>query len=133
MKLLNMTLDALKIAKKSEQELHMTSFYRDKRLSEVEDKGIHNCGTAACVLGFAALHPDSPTKEVTRLWLLMDDEASVDIVASFVAESPDLRLASAEAAGIDLVFSHLIKEEPTLDDVIEYLEYVIGWLEEDDE
>ncbi len=139
--LIDLTLDALRLAKDAEKTLYMQGFYSCGLNLKAGDE-IHTCGTPACVIGWAALHKPvmdfigfdtaatilEPYDVANHLSNVFENRYGVNITWAFAGVDAEEREDQYVSCIRDLGFpnelrkhKHLITDYPTLDDAIDFL------------
>ena len=126
------------LAQIEDKELDMEDFYRDDTKVAIGTTTIHTCGTAACILGYAALSPgitegrQSPAmlwKELEAAEILLFGGYATHATDSLVSSDAKTRRQEAaeflEPETINL-FKHLTSDETTITDAIVYIDYLVG-------
>lgn len=138
--LLRMLIATMEEVVKAELPLKMIFYFEKPEISD-EATNIHNCGTPACVVGYGAVTPEiqkfvgidtedfcSRTAAEQVYWGLHHEMGKV--ADAIVAGSLYLRRCVAET---DLPqesqrFGHLITEEPTASEALEFMKHVLALL-----
>ena len=120
-----------------DKELDMRDFYADP--AEVRrNTTIHTCGTAACILGYAALSPDvcSVKGPPSVLWYELEvaerqesggyDTYITDSLVCCEAKTRRNRASKFLEPGTINLFKHLTSDETTITDAIVYIDYLVG-------
>lgn len=137
-------IDSMEKAVAFEKELKMADIF-EKFPSQFYEQGkttIHNCGSAACVMGYAALHEDSlglvklrgVESAANEIWRALsgelqgafgcDDEIAKALPDSIALGLAGERKAEAQDAGVPvelLLMNHLNEDYPTAQDALDYL------------
>ena len=137
-------IDSMEKAVAFEKELKMADIF-EKFPSQFYEQGkttIHNCGSAACVMGYAALHEDSlglvklrgVESAANEIWRCLggeikgafgcDAETGEDLADSIALAFAGERKAEAQDAGLPeelLQMTHLNVDDPTAQDALDYL------------
>jgi hypothetical protein len=124
MKTLNLLIDTLQKVILHNKELYMKEYYKDSYFKHEyqETTTIHECGTAACVLGYAALEvPMHPR----AIWIQLTKEIGNDLADSIADPTARERMAAATCffnrPDWLYEYKHLTSEEPTAQDALDYL------------
>lgn len=150
-------IDAMTVAVEFEKPLSMPAWFRDpEKAAKAED--IHTCGTAACVMGYAALHGplrklvgltaapdpsddgdarDDNAEKIASDWtrelegLGFSVKASRDIRSSLIAGYPMSREWAAKEVKLPKALresTHLLSDRTTAKDALEYATALRTWI-----
>jgi len=122
MKTLNLLIATLEKVIQCNKELYMKQYYKDSYFYQEQNTTIHSCGTAACVLGYAALEvPMHPR----AIWIQLNKEIGNDLAGSIADPTARKRMAAATCffnrPDWLYEYKHLTSEEPTAQDALDYV------------
>jgi hypothetical protein len=118
---LNLLIEAMQEVIELDKKLYMKMYYRNGL-----EKGttIHDCGTPACILGYAALKvPDTPEE----LWCQLREELGRYLADSIVGYSPSYREGSLKRVDPEhplLGHNHITSLHPTAQDALDFIKKV---------
>jgi len=121
--MLNLLIEAMQEAVALDKELSMSWYFKGYYPSPYDT--IHTCGTAACVLGYAALKvPGDKYEAVELLGEGLEKEISHDLTMSIISSSVEDRVEHAlyfkEGEWVN-EYKHLTLDDPTAQDALDYL------------
>jgi len=122
--MLNLLIDTMEEVIQLEKELYMPTYYMDKPPETYET--IHDCGTAACILGYAALKVESTVPKnilAHNLWEELQLELGLYLAASIADGWHISRLSAAmKLKHYPLLEGHKhFTEKTTPEDALNYL------------
>lgn len=150
---LKLIRNAMQVVVDLDKKLDMNTFFRyPSKLREKEDEEttIHNCGTPACVAGYASIHREVleyfsesgyDLEDITislpnEVWHSLQEETSIELADSLFACDAESRYYSfrvfctkAFIARFEPLPKHLTTENPSAKDALDYINYLIETIE----
>ena len=150
---LKLIRNAMQVVVDLDKELDMNTFFRyPSKLCEKEDEEttIHNCGTPACVAGYASIYSevlhyltesghvieDITVSLPSSVWWALEEETCSKLADSLFACDAESRSDSFRNFRTDYRINsfeplpkHLTTENPSAKDALDYIDYLIEMIE----
>lgn len=135
---MDLLIDTLEKVNQQDKELHMARFYKLPAMVG-PDTTLHNCGTAACIIGYGALDPDIvkflkrgvkyPTPlTVHQLWSRLAAKYGDSVTEAIAMGGPESRRSAYKTLVREHGFPyrlsmmpHLRKDYPTVGEAADFL------------
>lgn len=152
-KFLKLIRNAMQVVVYLDKELDMDTFFRyPGKIRKIEDEEttIRNCGTPACVAGYASIYSevlhyftesghdieDRTISLPNSVWYALEEETSIKLADSLFACDAKSRSDSFKNFQIDYCVDafgplpkHLTTENPSAKDALDYIDYLIETIE----